>query len=1653
LQKTTHENDIRFYVKDFLINEHITDALVDTGSEVSLISESLLEVLIPNWKALPDSVHRKVVAHNGSKISIVGWKQIPFKLTTNSLPLWWHFGIQRQEESVVLLGNDFNIEYGVELVRRKGKMYMKLPKRHSTRSSALFIPLSMKEDIVCEQDLTSNAKDERFAPLEVKIVELVSPIADEGTEVLASATSTSEEEGIEVIPSVSQIFTTEWGRPALKVQVVNKTNAKQFLRAGQLQVQLEFLDQATSKKVDVLGATCAQLKSLSRGLNSGNVRFVRQIRSADKNSSAALIESYNNDKYRHTGDPIADSDYKSAVKLNCEWQLAPDAISTAPSATDPLDKVPLVNVEPKFHHTCLELLRKHEDLLARHQLDAGDCSKSLGYMYLPLSKPLPKTRRIFHCGLEELKIMQDLLIAMEANNLIQKTHKATYASPCFLLQKRSKQSTCRFIVSLTALNDCLAKPISVLPNMQAVIESVASHGPSLMTTLDMAHGFASVKIYPGHQHRIALISPFGVYKMLHAPMGLASSPTIYQSKINEALMTCPENGTPDPIEGVVVYLDDVTITSKLGTDEVQAAVTHKEVVDRVMTRLKRHGFKINPAKLQMFQRKASILGVEVENGTIKVDESRFTKMSEAPPITNKKSLMMWLGFLASIKHYSPIELSIPRATLTELLEGNRPFKWEERHELAFRKIKEILSSEKFVVHAAKPNSVKVLFTDASSLQSGAILLEAEFEPEIVLEIPHFSGRSVPKFDPLNETLKQLDLEHKVGLSVNTPADGDCFFHAVSDQLDLLHVDTRPKNVQELRIAIVAYLDSHPEKLAWKEKLRISGVKWAEMISQLTKRGEPTDSHGLILQAAADYLSRDILVVEVEAVRVHLVSGTGKAAIKPPLWLALYRNEQGNGHFQSLVCAQPNLYSHFTSHHKVENDENEMSKEQILLNVKDMIRKRTSSKHKLKAIAFDAQVVKKAQRHKPIYELELAALINYLHKFKPYIRYAIATIVLVDSSVAYYLTDPKVNISSVRTRRINVMLAQEYDNLIFHLIPSNQNWADLFSRYWIVEPEVSRAVKFKDVKHNLAPEFEEQLVTLRELRTLSERYSTPELEVRGQSKSTKAISIKAQEALQDYTTALKTLAERLSPDSIIASQREEFPFLNTEVDPQLEDPNLSLENGILMYKNKILIPEKLTPLVLAYEHLSSGHCGRTKLMGLIQQKYFFPNMHEIVEKFTKQCHTCFVNNPLTGRKIEHGTYPIPTRAFEVVFLDLMEGVTGNVQRIKDYLIVTDYLSRAVYVFPMTSKTPEQLVHWLKVFFMMSNMCTRVLVTDNGQPFRSERVLKFVAALGINMPQTLPYHPSSRGVVEVSVSLVKMLLKKLLINNRNYDSSEIYFMASLLINNSFRPAIQSCPSEIIFGTRSMELGSLGSKSGKPALTSKLLDGSMRGQVIQLRELIDTRVKLCREALEISKQKYLDKINKSKLSQHKFEVNDIVFVTNLSLPPTGVSHKFRPKLYKSPFIVLRVGPKRLSVMRLTDNLVMLVHPDRVRKFSKKDEIFDQLPAEVKLIVGSALTPESLRDLAKIDQLDSLYLDHLMPSPSKPVTRAAAAQGRSQSTSESEDDNEDEDDATLLPSDSKRVTFASALRKKRSRDRLQKLQLRFLNQSLKCLCQMTVD
>ena len=1763
--------DTRFFVGEMQVGSWHMPGLVDGGSQACLIPRHLLDKAIPNWrKILKGADGIKLTTHTATKINIVSRRWIPFKLNGSCKWMVWRFYVEETERTEILIGSDLIRRFGLNMLQMEdGRYYLSVPPRfrkgfnenQDDEAKSPCLMLSLEDEERSKLLPSYNVESIMFRRRGRKICKFeVPPEVSDNQKVLVTQKYYDEDEPVTIAPSLSRVYQSK-GRRYVAALTINRDNRNRRVAARKLEVDLEPFDDDDHKEISLIGSG-EDVDELKESLESGELAVVREalprrpstshmvseIRKDKRNPSSEVvpeavdsgvaekalkgnkgkeksfkyIDMLKDDVFDGHVDPVV---YEKVEKLDAEFEdqafATSHALDCSPSAMigwdDPISMVPLDQVPQEYHPRIKKFLKKYEALLARSEFDAGDCSSKMkAYFYLPLHSKMPKGRKVFHGGPEQMGQLQDILQHMMAWKLIEPCISYS-GEPVFLLAKKNPSKSCRFIVSLTALNESLCDFNSVLPKMSTLIERVAQVGDtkgSFITTLDLASGFYSVKIAKEHRNRLILLTSFGSFRMLALPMGCKTAPQVFEALVSQALARDPETGDISPIPGVVSYLDDISCASQRTGDDEADFLRHLELLDRVFARLLACGFKLNPSKILIFTTKAKLLGHVINGDKITVDEDRFKKINEMTSPTTKRQLQKYMGFLVSIKHFTPPEMAICRAAMTELLEGNRKFRWEDRHELAFQKSKEILMGNDFCVYAPDPEKCKLLMVDASLLFSGAILFDVDFHMEVVQKEELFKGYPIAKSDPMWPTIKHNRLEGAVAFSNHTPPDGDCFLHALMDQTKILGMPSLAKNTKELRCVLLNQLRLSPEKNEICQTLKSFGLDFEVEFDKLKKDKAPINE--LLWLPAARAARRNIIILHnvekkdapnptFETRDAILVQAGRNADLKPPMILAFYdtchnatystnslgfnshplggatvlgsqeqqegssgkskvkiqthsiansmvkssivtssqgSKKSGCGHYQSLVLLKPTELSKYTSNHIVQFDHHEMTRKEIFDTVKQLIKPNNGpSKHTIRPIAYDSQVVKREDRDKSIYQLELASMVTALHKFKQYTRSAPALICVTDSSVAMYLTDPAVNISKVKVRRINILLAQEYPNLMLHLVPSSQNYSDFFSRFQILDKVAKKAVRFKDYRAMRFPTDTEHTLTIQDLQKLAVRYrdlTEEEVEKEKVSKDkneldrekktprevhyVQAIGKESKAAFNSITAALKVLRERLTKDKFIAAQKDEIPEFDhsSQMSGKFKNPHLSVEDGYLKYDGKIFVPPSMENVLISHAHLVYGHCGSARLWDALKREYYIPHGWRKISSFTRMCLSCQIANPLVNKKLSMGAYPQPTRAFQTLHIDFLENIPGNHRKFLSYLVIVDGLTKAFYIFPVRNQTTEAVLDHFKIFLMMTNFQTETIVSDNAKIFRSGRFLEFMSALGIQVPLTVARHPESRGIAERTILKVKLYLQKLLLQQKNYDSAELYFMLPLMHNNAPHEALKTAPNSLIYGNTSNMLGQLEIDPGGIETKGQLLTENLKQNARELRKQIDENIAKARKAMNDAIERRDKKHNADgRAEKHGLTIGSLVFLKNLNPPTAGANPKFRPTMHQSPFIVTKVGSKQVHIKRLADNFETYYHADDCRKFVTGDPQFDSLPKEVLDIIGKPLTEASIIALARIDKLEHIFVKEQVPAGQH---RTRTQTRRTKDDEEEEDkknDSEDDDDDDPVDN-GRRVTFA---------------------------------
>ena len=195
--------------------------------------------------------------------------------------------------------------------------------------------------------------------------------------------------------------------------------------------------------------------------------------------------------------------------------------------------------------------------------------------------------------------------------------------------------------------------------------------------------------------KTAFNSPFGKYKYIKVPFGLAQAPTYFQE-----LMT----GILKDFHFTIAYLDDIIIFSKTSQE-------HLSHIRMVFEKLKSANLLMKKSKCNFFSKEIQYLGHILSATGIKPLPSATKAIKNMQSPTTLKQVKAFLGLVGYYRKFIKGFAKIAKP-LTLLTRQQVKFVWTPEHQTAFLHLKEAIAQAP-ILHYPNPNKKYIVYMDAS----------------------------------------------------------------------------------------------------------------------------------------------------------------------------------------------------------------------------------------------------------------------------------------------------------------------------------------------------------------------------------------------------------------------------------------------------------------------------------------------------------------------------------------------------------------------------------------------------------------------------------------------------------------------------------------------------------------------------------------------------------------------------------------------------------------------------------------------------------------------------------------------------------------------------------------------------------------------------
>ncbi|KAL0187127.1 hypothetical protein M9458_018797, partial [Cirrhinus mrigala] len=368
---------------------------------------------------------------------------------------------------------------------------------------------------------------------------------------------------------------------------------------------------------------------------------------------------------------------------------------------------------PAEYHDLIEAFSKSKATqLPPHR--PSDCAIEL------LPGTAPPRGRIFPLSQPESEAMKNYIEEELSKGFIRPSTSPAAAGFFFV---KKKDGTLRPCIDYRGLNDITVKFRYPLPLVPAALEQLRQ--AKYFTKLDLRSAYNLIRIREGDKWKTAFSTSSGHYEYCVMPFGLANSPSVFQSFINDVFRDMLDRW-------VIVYIDDILIYSS----SLQEHILH---VRAVLQRLIKHQLYAKAEKWEFHQMSISFLGYIISHEGVSMDEAKVRAVTEWPQPQTLKELQRFLGFANFYRRFIR-GFSLIAAPLTSMTKRSSPhLTWTAAAIQAFADLKSRFTTAP-ILHHPDPSLPFVVEVDASSTGIGAILSQRHGSPARMFPCAYYSRK-------------------------------------------------------------------------------------------------------------------------------------------------------------------------------------------------------------------------------------------------------------------------------------------------------------------------------------------------------------------------------------------------------------------------------------------------------------------------------------------------------------------------------------------------------------------------------------------------------------------------------------------------------------------------------------------------------------------------------------------------------------------------------------------------------------------------------------------------------------------------------------------------------------------------------------------------
>lgn len=343
--------------------------------------------------------------------------------------------------------------------------------------------------------------------------------------------------------------------------------------------------------------------------------------------------------------------------------------------------------------------------VVRHQIPTGDAAPSRERY-----RPVPPTL---------YSEVRTLLRGMLDKGIIRES-SSPWAAPIVLVRK--KTGSWRFCVDYRRLNQVTKRDAFPLPRVEDSLTSLTQ--ATWYSTLDLASGYWQVQMDEHDREKTAFTTPFGLYEWDRMPFGLCNAPATFQ----RLMQRCLGNQLMD---STLVYLDDVIVYSPDFKSHLEHLEQVFRSLERYGLKLQPDKCQLFRKEVKFLGHVVSAAGISVDPEKVVAVQEWAVPKTVRQVRSFLGFVGYYRRFIKDFSKIArPINQLLGGMGRVRG-RGSPSIQWDPACEAAFQKLKQELLQAPILAYADFTQPF-ILYTDASHLGLGAVLAQKQQGEEKVI---------------------------------------------------------------------------------------------------------------------------------------------------------------------------------------------------------------------------------------------------------------------------------------------------------------------------------------------------------------------------------------------------------------------------------------------------------------------------------------------------------------------------------------------------------------------------------------------------------------------------------------------------------------------------------------------------------------------------------------------------------------------------------------------------------------------------------------------------------------------------------------------------------------------------------------------------------